>query len=270
MRQRVSLFRRLSAAGVRRGSLLLFPLRKRLPPRRQQLDLISGASLQAPPDEELLPMFDEIWVSRYYLPGDWAPAEAPTVLDIGANIGVFTVWAATELGAEHIVAVEPDPRPAEQLRANIELNHLRDVAILDAAVGGARRAATLYARGPTAMNTLFSRDVYESRFGVAANVHVLTLDDVFEQFGIQRCDLLKLDCEGAEYEILYGASPDSLAKVDHLVAECHVGLNDHDPDALEAFLEQRGFAVKRFPPLDEEGEHLHASRSRDRLHRPVN
>jgi len=48
VRRRVALYRRLSAAGVRRTSLLLYPLRRRLPPHHQRLDLDSGDSLLAP------------------------------------------------------------------------------------------------------------------------------------------------------------------------------------------------------------------------------
>ena len=278
VRRRVALYRWLSAAGVRRTSLLLFPLRRRLPPHRQQLDLASGASLLATPDDPLLDMFDEVYVHRMYLPRSWNGVAAPTVVDVGANIGVFTVWAARELGAGRIVAVEPAPDTARQLRHNVAVNHLGDVAVVEAALGGERRQAMLYRRGPAVMNTLFQRDLYGSRFETGARVRVLTLDDVFERCNIERCNLLKLDCEGAEYEALYGASPDLLARIDHIVAECHVGLTDHDPDALQGFLEERGFAVTRFPPIDwgseahghfdgqvqveEEGQLLHASRTR--------
>jgi FkbM family methyltransferase len=261
VRRRVALYRRLSAAGVRRTSLLLYPLRRRLPPHHQRLDLDSGDSLLAPPGDPLFTMFEEVWVDRRYLPRDWKRVDTPTVVDVGANIGVFTVWAARELGAGRIVAVEPDPEPARQLRDNLALNRIDDVAVLEAALGGERREATLYRRGSAAMNTLFPRDHYGSHFEIGKTVRVLTLDDVFERCNIERCDLLKLDCEGAEYEALFGASPDLLARIHHVVAECHVGLTDHDPDALQGFLEEHGFAVTRFPPLDEEGEHLHASRT---------
>jgi FkbM family methyltransferase len=240
--------------------VLLYPVRRRVPPRRQQLDFTSGDSLRAARDGDLLSMLGEVWVDRRYLPGEWRRAETPTVVDIGANVGVFAVWTARELGATRIVAIEPDPGSATLLRANLSRNRVDGATVVEAALGDDHRVATLYRRGPAAMNTLFARDIYGSRFEPTAKVSVLTLDDVFERFAIDRCDLLKLDCEGAEYEILYGASMESLARVHHVAAEWHVGLNDHDPDRLQDFLERRGFAVKRFPPLDEEGGHLHASR----------
>jgi hypothetical protein len=91
-------------------------------------------------------------------------------------------------------------------------------------------------------------------------VWVATLDDVFTTLAIDRCDLLKLDCEGAEYEIIFGASNATLAKIRHIVAEYHVGLDEFGPSSLQRFLEQRNFAVTCFAPLDEESGYLHASR----------
>ena len=79
-------------------------------------------------------------------------------------------------------------------------------------------------------------------------------------FAIECCDLLKIDAEGSEYDILLGARPETLAKVRHMAIEYHVGLNEHRPEELEAHLERLGFATTRFPPLDVEGGHLHASR----------
>jgi hypothetical protein len=110
------------------------------------------------------------------------------------------------------------------------------------------------------MDTLYDRDVYGSKFREVATVRVITLDDVFAQAGVDRCDLLKLDCEGAEYDVLCGAAPATLARISYIAAEWHIRLNDHDPAELEALLADNGFQLQRYPPLDAEGGHLHAYR----------
>jgi FkbM family methyltransferase len=262
LRSGVAVYRRLSAAGVRRSSLLLFPLRRRIPPRRTQLDLVEGGRLTARPDEPLLSLFDEVWVRDSYLPAGWRPRENALVVDVGANVGTFAVYAHRRLKAQRVVAVEPDPGCARDLLENLRRNGV-DATVIQAAVGGEAREATLYRRGPTSdMNTLFDRDVYGSRFVAETRVRVVTLDALFALIGVERCDLLKLDCEGAEYEALAAAGAETLAKVDHVVLEWHVGLNDHRPEELQSLLEGHGFRVARFPPLDVEGGLLHASRPR--------
>ena len=110
------------------------------------------------------------------------------------------------------------------------------------------------------MSTLFEQDLYGSDFHAAGTYASMSLDDLFALFAIDRCDLLKIDAEGAEYEILLGARPETLAKVRHIAIEYHVGLNEHRPEELEDAPRRLGFAVTRFPPLDVEGGHLHASR----------
>ncbi|MEY2513941.1 MAG: hypothetical protein QOJ89_1299 [bacterium] len=255
-------YRRLSRGGVRRRSLAAYPLRRRIGTRRCELVLRDGSRLTAPADEPLLALYREIWIDERYRPAGWRAVARPTVVDVGANVGVFSLWAARRLGAQQIVALEPSPAMAQELRANIARNDVRGVSVLQTAVGGRRRDAVLYRRGPEARNTLYCDDLYGSTFSPAHTVRVVTLDDVFDLHEISCCDLLKLDCEGAEYEILYGASAQTLGRVRHLVLECHEGLNANGPDELESFLREHGFAVTRFAPLDIEGGHLHAERLR--------
>jgi FkbM family methyltransferase len=182
------------------------------------------------------------------------------VVDIGANVGVFAVWAARRLRASRVVAIEPSARAVRTLMANLDRNGVPGASVLQVAAGRAAGEATLRRRGPGAMNTLFERDLYGSHFEPAEEVRIITLDGLFTMLAIDRCDLLKIDAEGSEYDILLGARDDTLAKVRHIVIEYHVGLNEHRPEELEAHLRDRGYAVTRFPPLDVEGGHMHASR----------
>ena len=254
-------YRWLIGVGATPRSALWFPVRRRIPGAgANRVDFSSGASLTSAPDESLLTMINEIWSQRSYLPARLASGSAATVVDIGANVGVFVVWAACELGAKRIVAVEPAPSSIRALRANITRNEVAAVTVLEAAVARTSTRATLYRRGPASMNTLYADHVSEGLAHPAASVRVITLDDVFAEAGIDGCDLLKLDCEGAEYDILLGAGEGTLAKIGHIVGEYHVGLNEYGPETLATLLEDRGFEVTVSPPMDAEGGHFHASR----------
>src|SRR5829696_7537799 len=105
----LSAYHRLVAGGVRRLSALSYPLRRRLPRPENRLDLTTGESLVSPVGEPLLALFEEIWIRQSYLPAAWTPTPRPTVVDVGANVGVFSLWAIRRLGAARVVAIEPSP-----------------------------------------------------------------------------------------------------------------------------------------------------------------
>lgn len=260
LRSDAGTLRRFSAAGASPSSLLLYPVRRRLPRGHNRIDVAGGRTLVAPAGEPLLTMFEEVWVDERYRPDGWRLAPGGTVVDVGANVGVFALWAATRAGAGRVVCAEPSPQALDGLRANVARNRLTSVTVLPVAVGGERRKAILYNRGPTVMDTLYARDHYGSTFRPGHEVEVVTLAELFEAAQVDRCDLLKLDCEGAEYEILLGAGHDTLARVDAIVMEYHVGLNGHGVEVLVERLGEQGFAVRRFDLLDVESGHLHAVR----------
>lgn len=146
------------------------------------------------------------------------------------------------------------------LRRNVAAAGVGNVSLVEAACGGRNGEATLYRRGPEAMDSLYCRDNYRSVFRPVAHVSVLSLDALLGRCEVGNCALLKLDCEGAEYEILFNARPDTLRRVAAISMEYHVGLNPHVPQELETFLDFHGFKVRRLPLLDEEGGYLYAAR----------
>lgn len=252
----------LLRAGATLPSILLFPLRRRLKHARNQIDLRSGASLVAPLDEPLLELIREIWVNRCYAAEESGTASEGVIVDIGAHIGVFTAWAAQKYKGLRIIALEPSSRMCAALRRNVAASGLRDVTILQVACGAHVEKATLYSRAYEAMNSLYATDSNGSEFSPLETVQVITLDEVFRRFSIERCALLKLDCEGAEYEILLNAADDTLARIDRIALEYHVSLAPGSPGALADFLTARGFTVRWSPGMDEETRYLHAARQR--------
>jgi FkbM family methyltransferase len=254
----------LASNGVTLSSIVFYPIRKHLPMARCQLDLRNGASISSPPDDPLLNLFREIWVERRYVKEDLKEdLEVPpgsAIIDIGANVGVFTIWAACRYPHARVIAVEPSPTSCEFLRRNILASRIGNVAVAELACGGGRGEAVLFRRGGSGMNSLYCRDNYGSHFQPLVRIAKLTLDDLFRRFDIQGCELLKLDCEGAEYEILFGASQETLRRVLKIAMEYHIGLNEHAADDLGRYLEARGFSVKIEDPFDEEGGYLYATR----------
>lgn len=250
---------RLLENGVTFGSILLYPVRRRRSRNPEKwLKLRNGLSISSPESDPLLELFEEIWIKGCYSKRFEIPP-GTTVVDVGANAGVFALWAVKR-GASRVIAVEPSPRMCEYLSRNVSLNGLRNVTVVQAACGGERGEAVLYSRGDEGLNSLYCRDVLGSTFRPLCRTPVLTLEDIFSRYGVETCHFLKIDCEGSEYEILLNAHEDTLRRIRMIAMEYHVGLNDHDPGDLVNFLQSRGFRAEKTGLCDPEGGYLYATR----------
>ena len=114
--------------------------------------------------------------------------DAQRIVDVGANIGVFTVLAARRFPRATVYALEPESENFSVLTENIALNRLTNVILLRKAVARVRGVARLYLGAPDA-HSLYGSGNYEE-------VETVPLSD----FG--DIDFLKIDAEGAERDIL--------------------------------------------------------------------
>jgi FkbM family methyltransferase len=124
---------------------------------------------------------------------------APTVVDVGANIGQFC--AATKLlwPRANVLSIEADPDVAERLAQN--LGRLAGVTTVSSGVGRREEDLPWYADEVSVLSSFRPRAGGGAR--VARAVHVRPLDDLTAD--IAAIDLLKIDVEGFEYEVLKGA-----------------------------------------------------------------
>lgn len=178
---------------------------------------------------------DEVWNNAY-------PADIATdaiVVDAGANIGAFTVYAAGKATAGQVHAFEPAPRNIELLRRNIELNNLDNVTVHTEALAGKAGEATLYTDSHNKGGGTLYGDAKRSH-----RIRCITLADVFDRCNIERIDVLKVDIEGAEYDMLMNAPDEVLARVKQITLEYHDRDNlPHTGRDLAAFLESKGYDV---------------------------
>jgi FkbM family methyltransferase len=132
--------------------------------------------------------------------------EGMTVLDIGANIGYFTVQLSTLVGPHgRVIAFEPQPFLLGELRANLTLNRCENVVIMPCALSNAAGRTTFFV--PTEGYEGYGSLRSNGRFQVASRVEVetATLDHVPTDLRIGSVDVIKMDTEGAELPILQGA-----------------------------------------------------------------
>ncbi len=169
-------------------------------------------------------IIQEVFAQKVY--GDTI-REGERVIDIGAQIGSFSIFAAGK-GAK-VLAYEPEPENYATLLENISLNESRyPISAFNEAVWKGKGEITLYSscsENLGAHSVVFARDPEAS-----VKVRATTLDEIFEKNGIEFCDFLKIDCEGSEFEIL--KSTKHLGDIGEIAMEVH-GFATNEKDYLE-------------------------------------
>jgi FkbM family methyltransferase len=217
--------------------------------RLKRLELRNGVVLNAPEALDLNFLFQEIWLRGIYSPPGFEIRSGDVVIDVGANIGVFAAFAASRAPGVRVYAYEPFPGNIEWLQRNMKESGLTNVNIRAQAMAGAQGERILHVHPE---GWIFHSLVREGDGGEGQDISVkcLTLDEALDAEGIAHCDLLKLDCEGSEYEILQGCSPAALQRVRRIVGEYHDRGTLGTGESLCRFLESHSFRIDRFEPLD--------------------
>lgn len=156
--------------------------------------------------------------------------------DVGANAGFFSLLASTR--CEQVYAFEPLPSNLRRIGRNLEINHLKNVTVVDRAVGDREDTATLYV--PDSDNSGLA-SLNSSVGGTSFAVPLITLDGFVRERGLTRVDVIKIDIEGAEVMAFEGAR-EMLSRPDapDVIFEAHPG-----SDAAN-WLEASGYAIYEF------------------------
>ena len=153
-----------------------------------------------------------------YMQEDIPFREKDVVLDIGAHVGMFSIYLARRFPFLTIFAFEPSPLNYQNCRENIRLNQVKNVSLFPLAVTGDGRRVNMYGNPlNTGETSVYCPGL--THFGAFADIPSLTLDYIFREHRIKTCKLLKIDCEGSEYEILYQTGV--LKQVTYLAGELH-------------------------------------------------
>lgn len=167
-----------------------------------------------------------------------------TVVDIGANIGVFAVTAAKLVGPHgRVIAIEPNTETVARLQRNITINGLSNLAVYEAAVTGEPRPVTLYTGEKSLFSTIMTEVDGRSVSGKLEEVQGLSLTEILAREQLEHVDLLKVDCEGGEYEIFDTTDPVLWTRVRKIVMETHQ-VGDRQPAELLNKLRSLGYVVQ--------------------------
>jgi len=188
----------------------------------------------------------EVCLDREYERGGVTLLDGWTFVDVGAGIGDFSISIAERFPGSRVVALEPYPPSYQMLLENLRLNAVPNVEPHPIALGAG--GATLALRAGTAEPGQSSTARGGAGVGPKAEqVPARSLGALLDELAIRQCDFLKMDCEGAEYEILMSSDRRTLGRVRHLALEYHDGYTHHQHGELVAFLEANGFRVRTSP-----------------------
>lgn len=126
------------------------------------------------------------------------------VIDIGANIGLYTLLAGNKLqNTGKIYAFEPSQVAVKELRKNIEKNKYKNIDTYEVALSDSNEKREFYRCEDDAYNSLIAKPMH----GIISKdiVNVITLDEFARLNNLRRIDIIKIDAEGMDYSILKGA-----------------------------------------------------------------
>lgn len=129
------------------------------------------------------------------------------VVDVGANVGYFTMSMAKAVGPKgQVWAVEPSPENIVRLRQNMELNSLTNIILIEAALSDNDGSAALNMATDGAWNSL--HPVYDPRRDAHRTIQVTTrtMDSLWRENGSPKVSAIKIDVDGHQFEVLRGAS----------------------------------------------------------------
>jgi FkbM family methyltransferase len=175
--------------------------------------------------ERIMTGIREIWVRDPYLANFLAIPPDGKVVDLGANMGIFTAQAVAQGDRVKVVAVEADPRECDHLRQTLADNHADSRAdVLNGFIGGI---------------TGFQTDLKAT--DRAAKVTTISESEILSCLGGGPIDLLKCDIEGSEFALFANPGP-LLAATRQIAMELHPACGD--VDAIIARLRQMGFELQ--------------------------
>jgi FkbM family methyltransferase len=177
---------------------------------------------------------------------NWLQPEM-TVIDVGANAGVYAFSAANKVGTEGLVlAIEPFSECVSYLKETCRINNLNQVKVIAAAASDRNGKAKLKLSSASELNEILTEEssINESY----EEVECVTLDSLVDIEGLERIDFLKMDAEGHEIQVLKG-SENSLSKFSPVIMYENFANAQSNNLPVADFLIARGYQLFRYQPF---------------------
>ncbi len=166
----------------------------------------------------------EIIMMNEYTLQNFVNLKNKVIIDIGANTGVATIILAKQNPESIVYAFEPFPSCIDLIKKNIDANGLTNVVLIEKGVTHKTGKETIYINdGVSGANTLYCDESGFSKECSYRKMEIETIDfnEFIDSYKIDEIEVLKIDCEGAEYDILYNNTLLKNGGIKNIVGEFH-------------------------------------------------
>ena len=172
--------------------------------------------------------FTHVWLIEEYSHFGFDLCESDKIIDIGAHIGLFTLFVSQFCKNGKIYCFEPVKENYELLLFNVTLNNLSNVYTFNVAVADKTSTVKIFLNKDESGHSMFAQNFN------SIEVQSTTLKNIIDENNIVNCDFIKMDCEGAEYDIIRSLPEEYFTKIKKMIIEYH--MIDKKPELLNELI----------------------------------
>jgi FkbM family methyltransferase len=201
-------------------------------------------------------IINETWVENVYRIHDWQFSSPGIFVDIGANIGAVSLFVDNfnsnrDRGSKiRVFAVEPEPNNIALLKDNIANNPVERITVVENAMWYEDKLVPITQKGGNSSIINLNNENY-------IEVSAITLETFFNKYNIKEVDVMKIDVEGAEFDLIINTPAETLAKIKRLVLEFDKSFDGSFGKMVEKLAKQFGIEILGSP---ERGGYIYANR----------
>lgn len=213
--------------------------------------------LEDPSDDHNLDfkVINETWIENVYRIHQGQFFDGGVFVDVGANIGAVSLFVdnfnkdRNNNNKIKVYAVEPEPNNLFLLNQNIQNNPTENITIVSNAVWHKEAMVSISNRGGNSSIVDLKND--------SSEVLAITLETLFSTYNIKEVDVMKIDIEGAEFDLIINTPAETLAKINRLVLEFDKSFDGRFGQMIEKLSKQFGIDILGSP---ERGGYIYANR----------
>jgi len=200
-------------------------------------------------------VINETWIENVYRINEGQFFGEGVFVDVGANIGAVSIFVDSfnknrdDDSKIRVYAVEPEPNNLYLLNENIKYNPIENITVVNNAIWHEEKMVSISNRGGNSSIVDLEED--------GAEVLAITLETLFSTYDIKEVDVMKIDIEGAEFDLILKTPPETLAKINKLVLEFDKSFDGRFGQMVEKLSKQFGIDILGSP---ERGGYIYANR----------
>jgi FkbM family methyltransferase len=201
-------------------------------------------------------VIDETWNENVYRIHEYQFKDNAVFLDIGAIIGSVSLYVDNfnkvrdEDNKIKVYSVEPEPNNLLLLKENIKNNPTENITVINNAIWHEQKTVLITNKGGNS-------SIIDERNDESVEVLAITIQDFIDLYGIDEIDVVKIDIEGAEFDLMINTPPETLAKIKYITLEFDKSFDGRFGIMVEKLSKQFGLEILGSP---ERGGYIYGNR----------